>query len=58
MMICSTRQGEMGVTAGIVEFADLNNASQEGPPLVRLTALSDIDRSTELTVHLRGGSRN
>ena len=26
----------MGVTAGIVEFADLNNASQEGPHLVRL----------------------
>ena len=26
----------MGVTAGIVEFADLNDASQEGPHLVRL----------------------
>ena len=26
----------MGVTAGIVEFADLNNTSQEGPHLVRL----------------------
>ena len=26
----------MGVTAGIVEFADLNNASQEGPHLVSL----------------------
>ena len=26
----------MGVTAGIVEFADLNNASQERPHLVRL----------------------
>ena len=26
----------MGVTAGIVEFADLNNAGQEGPHLVRL----------------------
>ena len=28
----------MGVTAGIVEFADLNIASQEGPHLVRLIA--------------------
>ena len=26
----------MGVTAGIVEFADLNNAIQEGPHIVRL----------------------
>ena len=26
----------MGVTAGIVEFADLNNASQERPHLVRI----------------------
>lgn len=26
----------MGVTADIVEFADLNNASQEGPHLVAL----------------------
>ena len=26
----------MGVIAGIVKFADLNNASQEGPHLVRL----------------------
>ena len=30
------RWGEMGVTAGSVEFADLNIASQEGPHLVRL----------------------
>ena len=26
----------MGVTAGIVEFAHLNNASQDGPQFVRL----------------------
>ena len=30
------RLGEMGVTVGIVEFADIEDAEQEGPHLVRL----------------------
>ena len=32
------RLGEMGVTGGLVDIADLDNASQEGPYLVKLRA--------------------
>ncbi len=47
----------MGFTAAIVEFADLDNAEQEGPQLVRLRK-ADLKRriNGQLTLrHLRGG---
>ena len=46
----------MGVTAGIVEFAELNNASQEGPHPVRLRK-ADLRRriNGQLTLHYEAG---
>ena len=43
----------MSVTAGIVGFADLKNAEQEGPHLVRLRK-SDLQRriNSQLTVQV------
>ncbi len=51
------RKGEMGVTAGIVEFADFDNAEQEGPHLVR-SGKADLQRriNGQLTLrHEAGG---
>ncbi len=42
----------MGVTAGIVEFADFDNAEQEGPHLVRLRK-ADLQRRINGQLTLR-----
>ncbi len=50
------RQGEMGVTAGIVEIANFDNAEQEGPHLVRLRK-ADLQRriNGQLTLRYEAG---
>ena len=46
----------MGVTAGIVEFADFDNAEQEGPHLVRLRK-ADLKRRINGQLRLRYEAR-
>ena len=46
----------MGVTAGIVEFADFDNAEQEGPHLVRLRK-ADLKRRINGQLTLRYEAR-